>query len=105
MINYKGSQFQTSTNDSYHDESYTFTEEDGFQLAFGIPDLNDHTAKFEDYFDVAVFLVSYNLPDLFEYKYLETQPCSESELGLDESTSSKFYSMSQQDKELTRRSL
>ena len=54
MLNYKGSQFQTSTNDTYHDESFQFTEEQGFQLAFGIVDTIDPEARFEDYFDVLV---------------------------------------------------
>ena len=55
MLNYKGSQFQTSTNDTYHDESFEFTEEKGFQMAFGIVEGLNPEARFEEYFDVAVF--------------------------------------------------
>ena len=54
MLNYKGSQFQTSTNDTYHDVSFQFTEDQGFQMAFGIADGLNPEARFEDYFDAAV---------------------------------------------------
>ena len=54
MINFKSSSFQTSTNDSYHDESFVFTEEKGFQLAFGIASGFYPKAPFEDYFNAEV---------------------------------------------------
>ena len=100
MLNYKGSQFQTSTNDSYHDSSFVFNEEKGFQMAFGILNPLKPEDKFEEYFQAEVYQYQYDDEGNFSIKFFETHQCSDSELGLDESTTSKFYSKSEQDKKL-----
>ena len=53
MLNYKNTQFSTSTDVSYHDDSYVFNEEKGFQLAFGIIDINYDDP--EEYIDVKAY--------------------------------------------------
>ena len=39
MLGYKSTNFSTTTDVSYHDYSYVFTEEKGFHLAYGILDV------------------------------------------------------------------
>ena len=54
MLGYKNTQFSTSTDVSYHDSSYIFTEEKGFQLAFGILDVGNYENDFEEFLEVKV---------------------------------------------------
>ena len=54
LLGYKGTSFSTSTNVSYHDSSFIFSEEKGFQMAFAVIDpVNpQQDFDFEEYYQV-----------------------------------------------------
>ena len=63
-------------------------------MAFTIADIYDQSIGYEDYLDVNVYMISFDPLDndgSVKRNYLETHPCSDAELGLDDSKSSKFY--------------
>ena len=66
LLGYKGSTFSTSTNVSYHDSSFIFSEEKGFQMAFAVADPSDPDGKFnfEEYYDVRVRQYTYDANSL-----------------------------------------
>ena len=84
----ESTQFSTSIDDSYHDSSYVFTEEKGFQLAFGIVDVLNYKDDYREYLDIKVYQYSYKATkEVLEVDRteIETYPCSDAELGLDNS--------------------
>ena len=66
-------------------------------MAFAIADLGNHESGFEEYIDVNVLLYDYQAGSHLEFEFLETHPCSDAEIGLDNTKASKFYSMNEQD--------
>ena len=55
MLGYRSTQFSTSTDINYHDSSYVFNEDKGFQLAFGIVDIEDNLNGFEEYLEIKLY--------------------------------------------------
>ena len=95
-----GTLFTSTIMKNYNDYSRKFTEDDGFQLAFAVidyqtDDLTDVAGRqLEEYLRVKLSWSNINFTeDEFEFIEIEHHPCSDSELGLDDSGDSKFSPM------------
>ena len=62
--------------------------------------MTNHENDFEEYLDVNVIKYNYEAGSPLNFEVLETHLCSDAELGLDDTNSSKFYSMNEKDKSL-----
>ena len=69
-------------------------------MAIAIADLYNHESGFEEYIDITVTQHDYQAGSHLETEVLETHPCSDAEIGLDNTKESKFYSINEQDLEL-----
>ena len=69
-------------------------------MAFAIADYGNHESGFEEYIDITVTQYDYRGGSNYEFEVLETHPCSDAEIGLDNTKESKFYPLSEQDLEL-----
>ena len=105
----QGTLFTATTLKKFNDKSNAFTEEDGFQVAFAVIDQNtaDYTDKagreLSEYLEVTVSLGEYdesNSENKYSITTIQTHPCTEAELGLDDSGTSKFESIIEEDREL-----
>ena len=89
-------QFTSTHLQDYHDDSYVFSEEQGFSMAFAFIDQYSSDGRdflgrdMDDIIEVTAFSAKFD-DDSFSVEVLSTHQCSSAELGLVEGAESKFY--------------
>ena len=102
-----GTLFTSTLQVKANDYERKFTQDEGFQVAFAVidADTDDFSdvlgRKLEDYLQVKLVQEHYNDdPKKQREKIVITpHPCTDAELGLDDSGTSKFYSIPDEDRE------
>ena len=81
LVGRKATQFTTNVMQNYHDDTYEFSTEQGFALAYAI--INDTPEEaLDDLLEVSIQQVARYGSNLIPDKKIETHSCTEEELGI-----------------------